>query len=183
LRIAVDVCVALLTELELWRAGYRVPVRAANSEPDERWLERAVHASCDLVITKDKGAARAATRLGMFSMLIPFDLPANAMTTAIMDGMEAIEEKRATRRGAAAILAPLAAIAVALAACAPPPRPAEPPRAPVPWCFAAVARFNGADQAAVGCFASSPLCENAQRRAVRWGGVAGIKEVGACRRR
>jgi hypothetical protein len=74
-------------------------------------------------------------------------------------------------------------LAIALAACAPRPQVAEPTAAPTPWCFAAVARFDGRDQAAEGCFASQALCGNAQRRAVQWGGVAGVKEVGACRRR
>lgn len=84
--------------------------------------------------------------------------------------------------GALMLLA-VAGIVIAQCGCAPRPQVVEPDHAPVPWCFAAVARFDGADQAAIGCFASPGLCANAQRRAVRWGGVAGLKEVGACQRR
>jgi hypothetical protein len=69
-----------------------------------------------------------------------------------------------------------------LSGCAPRPQAREPAAAEVPWCFRAVARFNGTDQAAVGCFATGQLCDNAQRRAVRLGGLAGLREVGTCRR-
>jgi hypothetical protein len=69
----------------------------------------------------------------------------------------------------------------ALVGCAPRPQAVEPVASPVPFCFAAVARFNGKDQAAQGCFATAELCANAQRRAIRLGGLAGIRTVGACK--
>jgi hypothetical protein len=76
----------------------------------------------------------------------------------------------------------IAAALLALAACSPRPQAVEPiASAPTPWCFAATARFNGGDQAAIGCFQTEALCGNAQRRAVKWGGVAGVREVGTCR--
>lgn len=73
------------------------------------------------------------------------------------------------------------AILLALAACAAQPRIAEPPPVDTPWCFRAVAKFDGRDLAALGCFESAALCGNAQRRAASLGGMAGLKEVGTCR--
>lgn len=69
-----------------------------------------------------------------------------------------------------------------LVGCAPRPQAVEPTEQAAPFCFRAVARFDGKDQAAVGCFATSGLCDNAQRRAMRLGGLAGLREVGTCRR-
>ena len=85
----------------------------------------------------------------------------------------------------------LAVVAAALAlegyiacGCAPRPQVVEPAGAPAPpWCFHVTARFDGRYQAGVVCGETEALCGNAQRRAVRWGGVAGLKEVGSCSRR
>jgi hypothetical protein len=77
----------------------------------------------------------------------------------------------------------IAVALLALVGCSPRPQAVEPvATAPTPWCFAATARFNGGDQAAIGCFQTEALCGNAQRRAVKWGGVAGVTQVGACGR-
>lgn len=73
------------------------------------------------------------------------------------------------------------AILLALAACAARPRIAEPPPTETPWCFRAVAKFDGRDLAALGCFESAALCGNAQRRAASLGGMAGLRYVGTCK--
>lgn len=65
--------------------------------------------------------------------------------------------------------------------CSPRPATVEPPRSPTPWCFRLVFRFDGRDQSALACAETPTLCANAQRRASRWGGAMGAKEVGACR--
>lgn len=73
------------------------------------------------------------------------------------------------------------AILLALAACAAQPRIAEPPPTETPWCFRAVAKFDGRELAALGCFESAALCGNAQRRAASLGGMAGLRSVGTCK--
>ena len=184
MRLAIDLCVGLLMELELWRAGYRIPVRAAAGEPDHSWLARARSAGCDAVITADRGAAGSANRLGMFSVFIPHGVGGDEMMRLILDGMEELEGVRGTPRPFAMLTPLLAVTALLLAACGGPrPQAVEPALEPAPYCFAATARFDGRDQAASGCFETAALCGNAQRRAVRWGGVAGLREVGACRKR
>lgn len=97
MRIAVDVCVSASVELELWRAGYKVPVRAKHGEDDARWLARAAQAGCAAVITMDRGAAQAARALGMFSILIPVPTPSHEMPIAILDAMEALEDRLMAR--------------------------------------------------------------------------------------
>lgn len=73
------------------------------------------------------------------------------------------------------------AIILALAACSPRPQALEPvAMTPTPHCFRLVFRFEGRDQAAMACAESPALCANAQRRASRWGGAMGAKEVGQC---
>lgn len=183
MRIVIDVCVSPRAELELWRAGYKVPVRAADGEPDRAWLDRAARAGCQVAVTADFGAGRGANERGMYSVIVPHGMGGDDMIQHILDGMEEVERRHEPRP--VSLLAPLAAvgIALALAACAPRPQAREPDHAPVPWCFAAVVRFDGRDHGASGCFETEPLCGNAQRRAVRWGGVAGIKEVGSCQQR
>ncbi len=59
---------------------------------------------------------------------------------------------------------------VMFAACAPAPRSYTAPEQPsaTPWCMRLVFHFDEA------------LCLNAQRRALRWGGMAGVREVGGC---
>ena len=69
---------------------------------------------------------------------------------------------------------------LALVACASRPRVVEPPPTVTPWCFRATAVFDGKPQAALGCFATAALCGNAQRRAAKLGGLAGLREVGTC---
>jgi hypothetical protein len=78
-------------------------------------------------------------------------------------------------------LAILLLLILAMAACAAGPRIAEPPPTGTPWCFRAVAKFDGRDLAALGCFESAALCGNAQRRAASLGGMAGLRRVGTCR--
>jgi hypothetical protein len=182
-RVAVDVCVPKLCELELWRAGHQVPVRAQNSEPDTAWLDRANAAGCHVAVTADHEAARRANLRGMFSVLVPPGLANNALTQHVLDGMAEVEARRGDRPLTATIFEPLFAVALVLllAACGAAPRAmAAPVPKATPWCFAAVALFDGRDQAAVGCFETEQLCGNAQRRALRWGGVAGVRAVSAC---
>lgn len=69
-----------------------------------------------------------------------------------------------------------------LVACAPTPKVAEPVRAEARHCFFALAKFEGREQVARGCFQTAALCGNAQRRTVRWGGMAGVVSVGRCER-
>jgi hypothetical protein len=181
-RIALDVCVPKLCELELWRAGYQVPVRAQNSEPDHAWLARANEAGCHVAVTADREAAQRASLRGMFSVLVPPGLANNALTQHVLDGIEEVERRRGEPAPAATVLAPLLAVGIALlAACGAAPRAlAAPSPAPTPWCFAAVVRFDGRDHGASGCFETASLCGNAQRRALRFGGIAGVRAVGAC---
>jgi hypothetical protein len=75
------------------------------------------------------------------------------------------------------------ALLIALAACAARPQAAEPPVAPTPWCFRLVFAFNGKPESAVACGESLALCQNAQRRAVKFGGLMGAREVGRCQSR
>lgn len=72
-------------------------------------------------------------------------------------------------------------LAMALIACAPRPRAVEPARSPTPFCFALRFAFSGKTESAVACASSASLCENAQRRAVRFGGMMGAREVGNCK--
>jgi hypothetical protein len=67
-----------------------------------------------------------------------------------------------------------------LCACAARPVVVEPAPSVTPWCFRATAMFDGKPQAALGCFATASLCGNAQRRAAKLGGLAGLREVGTC---
>jgi len=85
--ICLDVCVHRLIELELWRAGFQVPVRAAKAEPDESWLARAVAAGCDVVVSMDRGACHAAVSLGMVAVKI-MSIPRSEMYDAIADAFE-----------------------------------------------------------------------------------------------
>jgi hypothetical protein len=181
-RIAVDVCVSSAVELELWRAGYQVPVRAGTAEPDEQWISRAVRAGCKVAITMDRGAAQVVRARGMVSVLVPGGTPGHKMPTLVFDALEKVEEVYRGLGKPATILAPLLAVGIALlAACGAAPQAlAAPAPKPTPWCFAAVALFDGRDQAAVGCFETEQLCGNAQRRALRWGGMAKLRAVGAC---
>jgi hypothetical protein len=179
-RLAIDVCVGLLMELELWRAGYRVPVHAAAGEPDHSWLARARSAGCDAVITADRGAAGSANRLGMFSVFIPHGVGGDEMMRLILDGMEELEQRREAR--ASALLAPLAAVGLLLAACAQRPQVVEPPRVEAPYCFAVELAWDGRTEHGQACGSTSDVCESVRRRAVRWGGVAKLTAVGACKR-
>jgi hypothetical protein len=97
MRICVDVCVNFRCELELWRAGYKVPVRACNSEPDPAWIARALSAGCQLVITADRWAAAESHRRGMFSIYLPRCMDPETMTAYILDAMEEIELRREPR--------------------------------------------------------------------------------------
>jgi hypothetical protein len=180
-RLAIDVCVTHRTELELWRAGYRIPVRAQNKEPDEAWLDRASNAGCEVAITADFGASAAANRRGMYSILVPFGTGGSEMAQVIMDGLEEVEERRTCRPSA--LLAPLAAVGLLLAACAPRPQVVEPPRVEAPYCFAVQLAWDGRTEHGQACGSTSDVCESVRRRAIRWGGVAGLRAVGNCDRR
>lgn len=69
-----------------------------------------------------------------------------------------------------------------LVSCAAKPQVLEPVQTTTaPWCFKSIVLFNKKDQVAIGCFESEPLCGNAQRRAIKYGGLAGIKQVGECK--
>jgi hypothetical protein len=131
LRLAIDVCVSTAVELELWRAGYKIPVRAAAGEPDPDWLSRALNAGCQVVITMDRGAAAHATRAGMVSVLIPMFTTAHDMPGTVFDAMEEVEERIRAAERPARILAPIAALGLLLAACSPEqplPKVRTPPR-------------------------------------------------------
>jgi hypothetical protein len=179
LRLAIDVCVTNRTELELWRAGYRIPVRAQNKEPDDCWITRADIAGCDVAITADHGAAANANRRGMYTIIVPFGTGGREMAEMIFDGLEEIEEQR-TRRPSA-LLAPLAAVGIALlAACAPRPQAVEPARSPTPFCFRATVRVGENEQAAMACWQTAGTCAKAQSKASAMGGLMGLREIGAC---
>jgi hypothetical protein len=75
-----------------------------------------------------------------------------------------------------------AAVALLLVACAPRPRAGEPAHAEGGlWCMRLTLRFDGRDQSALACGETRALCENANRRAKRFGGAAGVTMVGECR--
>lgn len=73
-------------------------------------------------------------------------------------------------------------LAIALAACASLPQVTEPKREATPWCFRLSLAWNGRTEAGLACGSTRNVCESVQRRAVRWGGVAGLRQVGACGR-
>lgn len=183
MRLACDVCVGLLMELELWRAGYRIPVRAAAGEPDHAWLERGRLAGCDAVITADRGAADGANQRGMYSIYIPRGVGGDAMMQLILDGMEELEAIRGTPRPLA-ILTPLLATvaAILLAACAPRPNGIEPAPSPTPFCVRATVLIGKNAQAAMACFQTETSCHRAQRKVAGVGGLLGIREIGTCAR-
>jgi hypothetical protein len=182
MRIAIDVCVSTAVELELWRAGYKIPVRAAAGEPDPDWLSRALNAGCQVVITMDRGAAAHATRAGMVSVLIPMFTTAHDMPGTVFDAMEEVEERIRAAERPARILAPIAALGLLLAACAPRPAVVEPAASPTPHCFSVRLAWDGKTEAGLACGSTADVCESVRRRAARWGGAAGIKEVGSCKR-
>lgn len=93
MRVCIDVCVSQVLELELWRAGYRVPVRAQAGEDDWKWLCRARQAGCTVVITRDKGAANVARGMGMVSVFIQHTVNAEEMPQAVLDAMEQVEDR------------------------------------------------------------------------------------------
>jgi hypothetical protein len=73
------------------------------------------------------------------------------------------------------------AILLAIAACAARPVVVEPvATSPTPHCFALSFAFNGKTETAVACASSAALCANAQRRAVKFGGMMGAREVSTC---
>lgn len=72
-------------------------------------------------------------------------------------------------------------LAATLCACAARPVVVEPAASPTPHCFALSFAFNGKTETAVACASSAALCANAQRRAVKFGGMMGAREVGQCR--
>jgi len=59
----------------------------------------------------------------------------------------------------------------------------EPKRAETPWCFAVALEWRDGTEAGQVCGSTLDVCESVRRRAVRWGGVAKLREVGACGRR
>jgi hypothetical protein len=75
------------------------------------------------------------------------------------------------------------ALLIALAACAARPQAVEPAVAPAPYCFRLNLLGDGRTEAGEACGSTRDVCESVQRRAVRWGGMAGIKRVGACGRK
>jgi hypothetical protein len=182
-RIAVDVCVSSAVELELWRAGYQVPVRAGTAEPDEQWISRSVRAGCKVAITMDRGAAEVVRARGMVSVLVPGGTPGHKMPTLVFDALEKVEEVYRGLGRPAAILAPLLAVGIALlaACCAAPRAMAAPSPAPTPWCFAVSLAWDGRTEAGLACGSTLDVCQSAQRRALRWGGMGGVRGVGPCR--
>lgn len=90
MRLAIDVCVGRLTELELWRAGFEVPVRAAESEPDESWLDKAVRLECAAAMTQDWGAARTAWQLGMHGVMLNFGQDPPQRHLAVLEACAAL---------------------------------------------------------------------------------------------
>ena len=76
------------------------------------------------------------------------------------------------------------AILLALAACAARPQAVEPvARAETPWCFSVSMAWDGRTEQGEACAVTKEVCESVQRRARKWGGMAGIKGVSACRAR
>lgn len=55
-------------------------------------------------------------------------------------------------------------------------------RRPTPWCFRLELRRNEAWQLAEACAEHAATCQHAADQARRWGGVAQLRAVGACRR-
>lgn len=74
-------------------------------------------------------------------------------------------------------------LAMALVGCAPRPQAVEPPAVATPWCFAVALAWDGRTEAGEACGSTWDVCESVRRRASRFGGMVGIKEVGTCQRR
>jgi hypothetical protein len=74
-------------------------------------------------------------------------------------------------------------LAATLIACAPRPAVVEPAATETPWCMAVTLAWNGRSEAGQACGSTRDVCESVRRRAVRYGAIAKITEVGACMRR
>lgn len=92
-KIAIDCVIGSRLELELWRAGYEVPVKARDAEPDESWIERAVNHGCKVVITADKGVCDQASYLNMWVIYV-FGLNTKDMLGKVLSSLERYERKR-----------------------------------------------------------------------------------------
>jgi len=74
-----------------------------------------------------------------------------------------------------------AALLILLAACSSPPvNYAEPEEAETPWCFAVGLRFQGDDEAGLGCGSTRELCEQARSTAIRTRRWTAVTTVGEC---
>lgn len=67
--------------------------------------------------------------------------------------------------------------------CAARPEAREPVQAVTPWCVAMQLSFDGKQESGVACASTLAVCQNVQARAIRFGSMAKITQVGACRRR
>jgi hypothetical protein len=64
--------------------------------------------------------------------------------------------------------------------CTARPQAREPERGETPWCVSMRLKFDGESESGRVCASRLAVCQNVRSRAVRFGGAAGLTEVGEC---